>query len=88
MSFKEQGNNAFKTKDFDTAIKFYTQAIEENPTDHTIYGNRSAAYYSLKKHSEAQADAEKCIEIKPDWSKGYQRKAMALQAQGDLDQAV
>jgi hypothetical protein len=31
----------------------------------------------MTKYAEALADAEKCIEIKPDWSKGFQRKAMA-----------
>jgi len=33
-------------------------------------------------------DAEKCIELKPDWTKGYQRKGMALQASGKLDEAL
>ena len=33
-------------------------------------------------------DADKCIELQPDWSKGYQRKAMALQATGKLDEAI
>ena len=44
MSFKEQGNQAFKEKDFPKAIELYTQASAENPTDHTILGNRAAAY--------------------------------------------
>ena len=79
-SFKDQGNAAFKAKDFQGAIDFYSQALGETPTEHTIMGNRSAAYYQLKKYEEAQADAEKCIELQPDWSKGYQRKAMALHA--------
>ena len=87
-TFKDQGNAAFKAKNFEEAIGFYTQAIEENPSDHTIYGNRSAAYYTLKKYDEALGDADKCIEIKDDWSKGYQRRAMALQAKGDLDTAI
>lgn len=77
-SLKEQGTAAFKAKEFDKAIDLYTQAITENPTDHTLFGNRSAARYSLKNFEEALDDAEKCIEVKNDWSKGYQRKAMAL----------
>ena len=47
-TFKDQGNNAFKAKNFNEAISFYTKAVEENPTDHTIFGNRSAAHYSLQ----------------------------------------
>lgn len=88
MSFKEQGNQEFKAKNFEKAIEFYTQAINENPTDHTIYGNRSASYHNLKKYNEALADGEKCIEIKPDWGKGFQRKAMALHGLGQLDKAL
>ena len=49
MSAKDQGTEQFKLKNFDKAIEFYTQAITENPSDHTIYGNRSAAYTNLKK---------------------------------------
>ena len=75
---KDEGNAAFKAKDFSKAIECYTRAIEENPSDHTIYGNRSASYHNLKKFDEAITDASKCIEIKSDWAKGYQRKAMAL----------
>jgi len=41
---KTQGNEAFKAKNFEKAIEFYTKAIEETPDDNTIYGNRSAAY--------------------------------------------
>ena len=87
-SFKDQGNAAFRTKDYESAINFYSQAVEQTPNDHTILGNRSAAYYQLKKYDEALADADKCIEIMPDWSKGYQRKGMAMQAQGKLDEAI
>lgn len=82
---KDLGNQEFKAKNFDKAVEHYTQAISENPSDHTIYGNRSASYHNLKKFNEALADGEKCIEIKPDWGKGYQRKAMALHALGRLD---
>jgi stress-induced-phosphoprotein 1 len=75
--FKEQGNEAFKQKDYNAAISFYTQALESNPSDHTILGNRAAAYHNLGKYTEAENDADTCISVKPDWSKGYQRKAMA-----------
>ena len=49
-SFKDQGNAAFKNKDFQGAIDLYSQAVDQTPTDHTILGNRSAAYYQLKKY--------------------------------------
>jgi stress-induced-phosphoprotein 1 len=42
----------------------------------------------LKKFNEAVSDAEKCIEIKPDWSKGYQRKGMALHGLRNYEDAI
>ena len=87
-TFKEQGTKAFQARDFESAVNFYTQALEENPSDHTILGNRSAAKYQLKNYDDALADAEQCISLQPEWSKGYQRKAMALQAQNNLDDAI
>jgi stress-induced-phosphoprotein 1 len=85
---KELGNEHFKNKNFDKAIEAYTEAINENPSDHTIYGNRSASFHNLKKYQEALADGEKCIQIKPDWGKGFQRKAMALQGLGKLEDSM
>ena len=38
----------------------------------------------MKDFDQALADANKVIEIKPDWPKGYTRKAGALHGQGDL----
>ena len=85
---KELGNEQFKAKNFDKAVEFYSTAIDETPTDHTIYGNRSACYFKLNSYQKAIDDAEKCIELKPDWSKGYQRKGNALHGMGNKAEAL
>lgn len=87
-TFKELGTKAFTAKDFPLAIEHFTSAIKESPGDHTLYSNRSAAYYSSNNLVKALEDAEKCISVKPDWDKGYQRKAMALHSQGKYDEAI
>lgn len=74
---KDLGNEQFKAKNYEKAIEFYTEALEEN-TDHTILGNRSMAYLNLGKFEMALSDANECIKIKPDWGKGYHRKGTAL----------
>ena len=49
-----------------------------------LYSNRSAAYASKKQWAEALKDAEKTVEVKPDWPKGWSRKGAALHGSGDL----
>jgi len=44
----------------------------------TLLANRSASYIRLKDYSKANIDAEHIIEIRPNWIKGYYRKAEAL----------
>ena len=87
-SQKELGTKAFGAKDFNKAIEYFTEAINETPNDHTLYSNRSACYYNLNQFVKAREDAEKCIEVKPDWGKAYQRRAMALHAMGQYDEAL
>ena len=84
---KEAGNEQFKLKNYIKAIELYTEAIEANPNDHTIFGNRSASYHNLKRFDEALQDGQHAIDLSPDWSKGYQRKAMALHGAGKLEEA-
>jgi len=75
---KEKGNLAFQKGDFDEAIKYFTQAIEFDPKNHLLYSNRSAAYASVKNYPRALEDANKTIELAPNWVKGYSRKGIAL----------
>lgn len=78
-SYKEKGNAALKSGNFEAAIQHYSKGIEIDPRNHVLYSNRSAAHASNKNYSNALADAEKCIEIKSDWPKGYSRKGSALE---------
>ena len=45
---------------------------------HKLYGNRCLAYIKAQRYHEATADAERCIELAPQWPKGYWRLGMAL----------
>ena len=53
-----------------------------------IYSNRSASLLKLLKVSLALADAEKCIELRPDWDKAHFRKAAVLEEMRDDDGAL
>lgn len=85
---KKKGNEYLKNKDFDKAIEYYTEAIKLNDKNHVFYSNRSAAYLSKGWSDSALKDADKCIEIKPDWPKGYGRKGAALHGLKRYDDAI
>ena len=87
-SEKELGTKAFVAKDFPKAIEHFTNAIGENPQDHALYSNRSACYYSTQEFEKALEDADKCIEVKEDWAKGYMRRGLALAGQNKLEDAI
>jgi len=85
---KNQGNEFFKVKNYDEAIKHYSEGIGIDAKHHVCYSNRSACYAATGKWSEALQDAEKCIESKPDFAKGYSRKGAALYGAKKLEEAA
>jgi stress-induced-phosphoprotein 1 len=87
-TFKELGTKAFTAKDYLKAVELFSDAIKESPSDHTLYSNRSASYLNMGKAQLALTDADRCIEIKSDWDKGHQRRAMALQNLGRFDDSI
>lgn len=86
--YKAKGNAAFKSANYKDAITWYTKALELDKTEETLYSNRAAAYSSIGDHKAALADADKTIELKPKWVKGYFRKGMALHKLGRFEEAV
>jgi stress-induced-phosphoprotein 1 len=74
---KEEGNAFFKADKFPEAVASYTEAIKRNPTEHTAYSNRAAAYLKLGAYNDALEDCEKCLAIKPDFIRAIARKGHA-----------
>ncbi len=68
--WKEKGNQLFKEGKFKEAAVEYSRALKEDPTNHALLSNRSAAFLGMARYQAALTDAEKCIAAKPDWSKG------------------
>jgi len=75
---KAKGNAAFSAGQFEDAIKHFTDAISVDPSNHVLYSNRSASYASLSKFEEALTDAQKVVDLKPEWPKGHSRVGAAL----------
>lgn len=78
--YKDEGNAAFKEGRYKEAIALYTQGLDIDPDNHVLYSNRSAAYLKEQERGKALKDAEKLMEIKPDWPKSYSRKGAAQHA--------
>lgn len=83
-----EGNAFFKNKQYEEAIRKYTEAIENDPSDVTFYSNRSACFAALNKWAEAAEDGKQCIITDKSFVKGYFRHALALQSLGNLDGAL
>jgi stress-induced-phosphoprotein 1 len=72
-----KGNAAFAFGDYAKAVEHFTDAIALDPSNHVLYSNRSAAYASQGQFQQALADAERTVELKPDWPKGHSRVGAA-----------
>lgn len=90
-SKKAKGNTAFLANKFDEAVTLYTEAIAEdakNENVYSIYANRSAAYSAKKMYTEALADAQTVVKLKPAFAKGFYRMGVAYEGLMRLNEAV
>jgi tetratricopeptide (TPR) repeat protein len=89
LKLKEEGNLCVKNNNYKEAIKLYSEALRKAHADwHILFSNRSFAYLKEKLYFYALSDAEKVIEICPQFVKGYYRKAEVLQDVGLFDEAI
>ncbi|KAG8458449.1 hypothetical protein KFE25_004327 [Diacronema lutheri] len=84
---KSVGNEHFKKGDYLKAAACYTKSIKADPANHVIYANRAQAFLKLNKVARALEDADKCIELAPEYVKGHVRKATALAVLGRKTEA-
>jgi len=88
---KLQGNEEFKKKNFDEALKLYTQANQLNPEELTYYLNLAGCYHELKDFSKVIKNCEHVVENTNDFvkkGKAFGRMAFAHQEMGDIDKAI
>lgn len=85
---KEEGNRFFKEGDFIKAHEKYTEALRYDSSNSVIYSNRSLVSAKLEKYESALSDALECIKLDPQWSKGFVRKAVALEGLGMQEEVM
>ncbi|XP_068578521.1 uncharacterized protein zgc:123010 isoform X2 [Cebidichthys violaceus] len=77
-SLTEKGIKLVQEGQYAQAASMFTEAIKCDPKDYRFFGNRSYCYYCLEQYPQALADAERSIQLAPDWPKGHFRKGSAL----------
>ncbi|XP_047954594.1 outer envelope protein 64, chloroplastic-like isoform X1 [Salvia hispanica] len=85
---KEKGNQAFKDKQWQRAIGFYTEAIKLNSTNATYYSNRAAAYLEIGSYIQAEADCSQAIDLDKKNVKSYLRRGTSREMLGYYKEAM
>ncbi|XP_035670536.1 tetratricopeptide repeat protein 12-like isoform X2 [Branchiostoma floridae] len=84
---KEKGNEAFKARDFQTAVDFYTQGLEKLKDFKELWTNRAQAYIKLGQYDEALSDCDWAMRCDDKYVKAYIHKGRALVAKKEYDKA-
>ncbi|KAL8540560.1 hypothetical protein ACS0TY_001988 [Phlomoides rotata] len=77
---KEKGNAAYKGKQWNKAISYYTEAINLNETNATFFCNRAAAYLELGCFRQAEEDCSKAMSLDKKNVKAYLRRGTARES--------
>lgn len=89
-AIKEQGNSAFKAKQYTEAVELYTKAIDMSPAEPSYLTNRAAAHMALKRFRPALVDCQQAATLQSDnpSSKTLIRLARCQLALGESESAL
>ncbi|XP_031247860.1 hsp70-Hsp90 organizing protein 3-like [Pistacia vera] len=79
---KEEGNAAYKKKDFEKAIAHYTKALELDDEDISYLTNRAAVYLEMGQYEECIKDCDKAVERGRELRSDFKMIARALTRKG------
>mmetsp|Transcript_1839 Transcript_1839/g.4099 ORF Transcript_1839/g.4099 Transcript_1839/m.4099 type:complete len:571 (+) Transcript_1839:111-1823(+) len=93
--YKDKGNVAYKAKQFDEAVSWYTKAYNAQPENIAVLTNRAAVAFEQKKYDDCVADCKKAIEegraCRTDWkiiARAFERMGNAYVKQDKLEMAI
>jgi len=79
QQLKEQGNEAFKQKQFGSALTYYSLALELDPSNATLHLNRAICHGSLGQWVHSKIDAQQALDLAGEYyAKAHYRLIMAL----------
>jgi len=82
-----EGEEAFKGRRYGDAVKFFTQAIELEPSD-VHYHRRGLVYLSQDKIPLALSDFTKSLEFNPKYKFALKERSRSYVLKGDFEKAV
>jgi DnaJ homolog subfamily C member 7 len=92
MRMKEEGNAAFKAKDYQRAVELYTQGLEIDPNNKDINSkllhNRAQAHLILRNYDRAIQDCTKALQLDSSYIKALKFRAKAHGAAGNWEEAA
>lgn len=76
MEAKKKGNAALSSGNFREAVDHFTDAIKYESYNYILYYNRYTGYFCMHMFQRALDDANRTIELKPNWAKVGNREIM------------
>ncbi|XP_022609533.1 tetratricopeptide repeat protein 12-like [Seriola dumerili] len=70
-ALKDKGNEAYAQGDYETAVKYYSDGLDELRDMQPLYTNRAQAYIKLGKYKEAISDCEWALKCNERCIKAY-----------------
>lgn len=83
QKMKQEGNDAYKKKDFSTALSKYGKAIELDPNEITYYLNTAAVHFEMKNYTECVSTCNKAIDVGRENRADFKHIAKALARMGN-----
>jgi len=87
-AFTALGEIYLQKEKFETAQKYFAQALDISPEDEISAYNVAEVYFSSQKIDEAIEYFELAIKIKKEWSKPYLKLGYAYLNKGDFDKSL
>ncbi len=88
ITLRDQGLQSLEKKDYTAAISAFSQALQLDPKNPTIYGSRGNAYYDAGDFAAAIADYSKVIELQPGNTSAYYNRGLVYFDQGNYQAAI
>jgi cytochrome c-type biogenesis protein CcmH/NrfG len=88
VGYALRGLSWFAKREYENAIKDFSEAIRMQPSNTSFFAIRGKAYYMKNKYDEAMADFTEAIRLDPTNLVAYNDRGVAWNAKGDFQKAI